>query len=93
MPIILTPEQERRVTTYAKQKQKPVERVIDELLVGLPALADEPEDRTLELLDAWAEEDATDDPAELLERAKALAAFKANMNANRAATGEEPIYR
>jgi len=92
MPIMLTPEQERRITAYAAHRKEPIERVIDDLITVLPVISED-EDRTLELLDAWAEEDATDDEEELLRRDNALAEFKANMNANRAATGEEPIYR
>jgi hypothetical protein len=36
MTLTLTPEQERRITAYAKQKQKPIERVIEELIADLP---------------------------------------------------------
>ena len=93
MPIMLTPEQERRITAYATQRKELVERVIDTLIFDLPVISEDTEDRTQELLDAWAEEDATDDPEELLRRDNASAAFKANMNANRAANGEEPIYQ
>ena len=45
MPLTLTPEQEQRITTYARQKQKPVERVIDEWVHTLPA--ETPETETL----------------------------------------------
>lgn len=49
MALTLTPEQERRVTAYAKQKQKPVERVIEEWIQELPEVkTDTPEtDATL----------------------------------------------
>jgi hypothetical protein len=45
MTLTLTPEQERRLTAYAKRKQKPVERVIDEFIADLPqeTAQDEPE--------------------------------------------------
>jgi hypothetical protein len=36
MALTLTPEQERRITAYAKQKQKPVEHIIDEMIADLP---------------------------------------------------------
>jgi len=36
MALTLTPEQEQRLTAYAKQRQKPVERVIDEIIADLP---------------------------------------------------------
>lgn len=49
-------------------------------------------DRTAELFAQWRAEDATDDPEELTRRDAELEEFKANMNANRAATGERPLY-
>ena len=36
MTLTLTPELERRLTAYAKHKQKPVERVIEEWVEKLP---------------------------------------------------------
>jgi hypothetical protein len=51
------------------------------------------EDPTIALLQRWQEEDATDDPALIAEAERELAEFKANMNANRALTGESPVYK
>jgi hypothetical protein len=45
------------------------------------------------LLDKCAQEDETDDPAELERRSRDLTEFKAAMNQNRADCGEEPLYR
>lgn len=45
------------------------------------------------LVEAWEAEDATDDPAEIEAAERELAEFKANMNANRAATGERPVFK
>lgn len=47
---------------------------------------------TLELLEAWALEDATDDPAKLREAQRELDEFKRAMNENRAACGERIVY-
>ncbi len=45
-----------------------------------------------DLMEAWIEEDATDDEVELNAREADLQEFKAGMNANRAAIGERPVY-
>jgi hypothetical protein len=47
---------------------------------------------TLALLDAWAREDATDDPAKLKDAQKELDEFKKAMNENRTACGERILY-
>ena len=47
---------------------------------------------TLALLEAWALEDATDDPEKLRTAQKELDEFKRAMNENRAATGERILY-
>jgi hypothetical protein len=48
--------------------------------------------KTLELLEAWAREDATDDPEKLKDAQKELDEFKKAMNENRAACGERILY-
>ena len=45
-----------------------------------------------ELLSQWRAEDATDDREELARRDAEWKKLKANLNANRAATGEEPLF-
>ena len=47
---------------------------------------------TLEFLEAWAREDATDDPEKLRDAQKELEEFKKAMNENRAACGERILY-
>ena len=47
---------------------------------------------TLALLEAWAREDATDDPEKLRLARKELDEFKRAMNEHRAATGERILY-
>lgn len=89
LTIELTPEETRRIED-AKAKGIDVDAIIKGVIAGLP----EPmEDRTEELFAQWEAEDATDDPAEIEAAERELAEFKANMNANRALTGERPIYK
>jgi hypothetical protein len=47
---------------------------------------------TLELLDRWMREDATDDPKVIRAREQELADFKRAMNENRALSGEPPVF-
>jgi len=44
------------------------------------------------LMQAWRQEDETDDPEELAERDRELEEFKANMNRWRAEEGRLPVY-
>jgi hypothetical protein len=91
--IELTPEEERRVRS-AQAKGLDVTAMIKGLLAGLPEVpeTEHPEDKTLAILAQWQEEDATEDLDELTRRDAELAEFKANMNAHRFASGEEPLF-
>ena len=89
LTIELTPEEERRIQN-AQAKGFDVAAMIKGFLAGLPQA--EEEDRTLALFAQWRAEDVTDDPEELARRDAELEEFKANINANRAACGEEPVY-
>jgi hypothetical protein len=60
--------------------------------VGTPMATGAIDTETLELLEAWAREDATDDPEKLRTAQKELDEFKRAMNENRAACGERLIY-
>ena len=48
---------------------------------------------TIELLELWRVQDATDDPEELLAAEQELIEFKKAMNENRVLAGELPLYR
>ncbi len=61
-------------------------------LVGTPLAAGAIDTETLELLEAWAREDATDDPEKLRAAQKELDEFKKAMNETRAACGERILY-
>lgn len=60
--------------------------------VGAPLAGGAIDIETLELLEAWAREDATDDPVTLRDAQKELDEFKRTMNENRAASGERILY-
>jgi len=47
---------------------------------------------TLEILDSWRLQDATDDPAEIRGAEQELAEFKEGMNRNRMEAGERSLY-
>ena len=61
-------------------------------LVGMPTASAAIDTETLELLQTWAREDATDDPEKLREAQTELDVFKKSMNENRAASGERILY-
>jgi hypothetical protein len=60
--------------------------------VGAPVAAGAIDTDTLELLEAWAREDATDDPEKLKAAQKELDEFKRAMNENRIACGARILY-
>ena len=59
---------------------------------GATGASGEVDTETLALLEAWAREDATNDPEKLRAARKDLDEFKRAMNENRAATGERILY-
>jgi hypothetical protein len=61
-------------------------------VVGAPLATGDIDTETLELLERWAREDATDDPETLRAAQKELDEFKKAMNDNRAACGERILY-
>ncbi len=61
-------------------------------VVGAPLATGAIDTETLELLEAWAREDATDDPEKLTDAQKELDEFKRAMNETRAACGERILY-
>ena len=61
-------------------------------LAGAPLATGAIDTETLELLESWAREDATEDPEKLRDAQKELEEFKKAMNENRAACGERIVY-
>ncbi|HZT42315.1 MAG TPA: hypothetical protein VFA07_08995 [Chthonomonadaceae bacterium] len=93
LTLNLTPEEEKRVE-QARQRGFDVDAMLHGVIAGLPPVEAGPAgDKTLELFARWKAEDATDDSAEIEAAERELAEFKANMNANRALTGERQPYK
>jgi len=90
LTIDLEPEVEERLERLAcSQGVDPTQyarRLIEE---HLPEAGEDP---LVALMQAWTAEDATEDPAELAARDREWEELKANLNANRAATGERQLF-
>jgi predicted DNA-binding protein len=89
LTIELPPELTARLQQAAKQQGvEPTEyarRLIEIHLPDAKGLA------LANLMQQWIEEDATDDLEEIARRNAEWSELKANLNANRAATGERPL--
>lgn len=75
-----------------------LEAVLQRIAAQLPAGAERPpltdkQKAAVALMNAWREEDQTDDPEELARRDQELEDFKANMNRWRAEEGRLPVYQ
>jgi hypothetical protein len=96
LSIELTDQEEARLAAAARMKGIPREQFVRELVIerlpSLPKLAEGEEDTTVQLFAQWDEEDASMTPEEIASAAAEWETLKANMNANRAATGEEPLF-
>lgn len=89
LTLELTLNEERRVRE-AKARGIDVQTLLKGVIASLP----EPiEDRTKELFAQWEAEDANMTPEEIAAEQADWEAFKANVNATRAETGERPIYK
>lgn len=78
----LDPDVAARIGAQAAARGLSVEAYVQSLIENA-ARNGPPGSATLALLDAWAAEDETDDPAELERRRRECEEFKAAMNANR----------
>jgi len=101
----LKPDEIAALQSRAQAECVDLESVLHTLIARMPPLpAPEPpslpEPRELNetqraaiaLMQAWRQEDETDDPEELAERDRELEEFKANMNRWRAEEGRGPAY-
>jgi predicted DNA-binding protein len=90
LSIELSPELTDRLEQAAKQQGlEPIEYARRLIEIHLPdakglALAD--------LMHQWIQEDATEDPEEIARRDAEWEELRANLNANRAAAGERPLF-
>ena len=84
LTLELTEEETVRLEALAKAQGGDMAQIAHDLLAAdLLSVAAPVEDRTLNLLSQWAEEDDTDDPEELQRRDVETAEFMANVEADR----------
>jgi hypothetical protein len=89
--IELNGDEESRLRAVADRRGMSITECARQVLVThLPD--EEPQDRTLELFEQWAAEDATDDPEEIARRNREWEEFRDSMNATRVAAGARPLY-
>lgn len=93
LTIELPDKQAARLLQTTKAKGVDASALVSGLIDALPVQPTEPiEDRTLEVLAQWQEEDSKMTPEEIAQEEAEWEEFKRNINANRALTGEEPVY-
>lgn len=101
--IELEPETEARICEESKQRGVDPQEIVRQLVESAfpPKLTEEQRrqaqiaknQKAIEMLRRWREEDATDDPEEIARAEAELEEFKRNMNLNRELAGERPVYR
>jgi hypothetical protein len=91
LTVELTPEEEARLHDLAREAGIDANECARRLLIRHLTSAS-PGQATRELLRAWREEDATDDPNQILQAEEELTAFEDAMNATRAAAGARLLY-
>ena len=99
LTLHLNPAEEARLSTAARDNGLDPDRFARKLLIEhLPAApcdarGIDPENAAaIALLRAWLQEEATDDPEVIASAQKDLDEFKQNLNANRLAGGERPLF-
>lgn len=97
LTIELNPQEEAWITAQSTRQSLPpadiVKRLIDAQLPTKPAPAISAKNAAaIAMLQAWREEDATDDPEEIRKAEEELEELKRNLNANRAAAGERLVF-
>ena len=104
--IDFSPQEEAWLNDQALQQgvlpAELIKKMVDERMPDVSRIPEESEKPTaviddrskaaIALLQSWMEQDATDDPAEIRKAEQDLEELKRNLNANRAATGERPVF-
>jgi hypothetical protein len=86
MTIMLSAETETRLREEALRRGIAADQLVDQLIREATAKTEpKPGQATLDLLDQWEREDATDDPQEIARRQAEFEDFKREMNATRLA--------
>lgn len=103
LTLDLEPEIEDRLCQESRSRGIDPSEVVRDLIASAfpPRLTDDQRraaqlaknQKAIELLRQWREEDATDDPAEIAAAEAEFEEFKRNMNLNRKLAGERPVYR
>lgn len=89
----LTPEEEQRIQG-ARAIGIDVDALIKGVIAALPVgIPESSRNRTEELFAQWEAEDADMTPEEIVAEVADWEAFKQRVNANRAETGERPIFK
>ena len=98
----LKPDEITALQNRAQSERVDMETVLHSLIAQItPSPVRQPDARAelnekqkaaIALMQAWRQEDETDDPEELAERDRELEEFKANMNRWRAEEGRAPAY-
>ena len=92
----LSPEEETTLRTRAQAQGTDVEAVLHSLVAQLPPSPEKPvlnerQKAAIAMIDAWREEDKTDDEEELDRRDRELEELMANMSRWRAEEGRPPV--
>src|SRR5438034_11524310 len=88
----LAPDVKAGLEARARTEGKPLDEFLRDTLGGLAASLGSQNAATLDMLDAWDAEDATADPEEMNRREAEWQELQKNLNANRAATSERPLF-
>jgi len=94
LTIQFTPEQEARLTAFARHAGVDPAEVVKKLVSEhLPdTLSDEEQDPTLALFAEWDKEDQKMTPEEVAEENRTWEEFKANINAERDRSGARRVF-
>lgn len=96
LSIELTEQEEARIAAAARMRGVPREQFVRELVIeqiprlSIPLVVGP--DSTSQLFAKWDDEDADMSPEEIAAANAEWEALKANMNASRSVTGEEPLF-
>ena len=92
LTIELTEEEAERLHNIALESKTDEAGAVRKLISDVYPVMDSENAAAIALLDAWQDEDSTDDPNELEQRDADLQELKAGLNANRAANGERLLF-
>jgi hypothetical protein len=94
----LTPDEAETLTAQARAQGTDIETLLHRIIAQLTPTTERPsltekQKAAIALLDAWRDEDATDDDEELARRDAEFEEFKTNINRWRTEEGRPPAFR